>query len=199
MDNLIFVAFHAVQVFGLFDAAIGAGAKIGCSEDQLSLNRIPQTRLSVSNWVPPCFSGRPSGERTGRRISTGALSRTGALDERSGGAASCAISRRDQFFARAEAWRRAIEVFDEDAGAPRSLSLFPEDRCDAPVLDATSCRSAAQRDAAAPAAPVGRLLAGRRSVATSCDSTASGPQRLPANPRRDALGSTCCKMLATIG
>ena len=33
----------------------------------------------------------------------------------------------------AEAWRRAIEVFDEDQGQSRSLALFPEDRCE--VLD----------------------------------------------------------------
>jgi hypothetical protein len=31
----------------------------------------------------------------------------------------------------AEAWRKGIEVFDEDAGRPRSLALFPEDRCEA--------------------------------------------------------------------
>ena len=30
----------------------------------------------------------------------------------------------------AEAWRRAIEVFDEDQGRSRSLALFPEDRCE---------------------------------------------------------------------
>jgi hypothetical protein len=31
----------------------------------------------------------------------------------------------------AEAWRRAVEVFDEEEGRPRALSLFPEDRCEA--------------------------------------------------------------------
>jgi hypothetical protein len=31
----------------------------------------------------------------------------------------------------AEAWRRAIEVFDQDEGRSRSLALFPEDRCEA--------------------------------------------------------------------
>jgi hypothetical protein len=31
----------------------------------------------------------------------------------------------------AAAWRKAIEVFDEDAGRARTLALFPEDRCDA--------------------------------------------------------------------
>ena len=30
----------------------------------------------------------------------------------------------------AEAWRRAIEVFDEDEGRSRSRALFPEDRCE---------------------------------------------------------------------
>ena len=40
----------------------------------------------------------------------------------------------------AEAWRKAIEVFDEDAGAPRSLSLFPDERCDLPAADASVVR-----------------------------------------------------------
>ena len=30
----------------------------------------------------------------------------------------------------AEVWRKAIEVFDADAGSSRMLSLFPEDRCE---------------------------------------------------------------------
>jgi hypothetical protein len=35
----------------------------------------------------------------------------------------------------AEAWRRAIEAFDADAGRSRTLALFPEDRCEAPAGD----------------------------------------------------------------
>src|SRR6266852_7313864 len=35
----------------------------------------------------------------------------------------------------AAAWRKAIEVFDEDAGHARTLALFPEDRCEAVVGD----------------------------------------------------------------
>jgi hypothetical protein len=35
----------------------------------------------------------------------------------------------------AAAWRRSIEVFDEDAGRPRTLALFPEDRCAAVAPD----------------------------------------------------------------
>src|ERR1700732_2880124 len=31
----------------------------------------------------------------------------------------------------AAAWRKSIEVFDEDAGQPRTLALFPEDRATA--------------------------------------------------------------------
>jgi hypothetical protein len=32
------------------------------------------------------------------------------------------------------AWTKAIEVFDEDAGQPKQIALFPEDRV-APALD----------------------------------------------------------------
>jgi hypothetical protein len=37
----------------------------------------------------------------------------------------------------AAAWRKAIEVFDEDAGRARTLALFPEDRCEAIAGDAS--------------------------------------------------------------
>jgi hypothetical protein len=38
------------------------------------------------------------------------------------------------------AWRKSIEVFDEGAAEPRTLSLFPEDRCDGLVPDASIIR-----------------------------------------------------------
>src|SRR5580704_15567235 len=37
----------------------------------------------------------------------------------------------------AAAWRKAIEVFDEDAGRARTLALFPEDRCEVAAGDAS--------------------------------------------------------------
>src|ERR1700756_636813 len=37
----------------------------------------------------------------------------------------------------AAAWRKAIEVFDEDAGRRRTLALFPEDRCEAVAGEAS--------------------------------------------------------------
>lgn len=37
----------------------------------------------------------------------------------------------------AAAWRKAIEVLDEDAGHARTLALFPEDRCAAEASDAS--------------------------------------------------------------
>jgi hypothetical protein len=40
----------------------------------------------------------------------------------------------------AEAWRKAIEVFDPDAGRSRTLALFPEDRCEAAADDASVVR-----------------------------------------------------------
>jgi hypothetical protein len=40
----------------------------------------------------------------------------------------------------AEAWRKAVEVFDPDAGRCRTLALFPEDRCEAAADDASVVR-----------------------------------------------------------
>lgn len=40
----------------------------------------------------------------------------------------------------AASWRKAIEVVDEAAGTPQALALFPEDRCEAPVDDASIVR-----------------------------------------------------------
>src|SRR6202041_1563619 len=40
----------------------------------------------------------------------------------------------------AEAWRKAVEVFDADAGSSRTLALFPEDRCEVAVDDASVVR-----------------------------------------------------------
>src|ERR1700680_755986 len=37
----------------------------------------------------------------------------------------------------AAVWRKAIEVFDDDAGPPRTMALFPEDRCAAVASDAS--------------------------------------------------------------
>jgi hypothetical protein len=44
-----------------------------------------------------------------------------------------------------EAWRRAIEVFDEDEGRSRSLALFPEDRCQVRDDDAIRLRLSEMR------------------------------------------------------
>src|ERR1700745_3216567 len=65
------------------------------------------------------------------------------------------------------AWCRTIEAFDEAGQDPRQIALFPEDR-PAPRLRCGA--GPAQRIAAAPAAAVGRLLAGLPSVG----STAAG-------------------------
>ena len=40
----------------------------------------------------------------------------------------------------AEVWRKAVEVFDADAGSSRTLALFPEDRCEVAVDDASVVR-----------------------------------------------------------
>src|SRR5260370_10655586 len=38
------------------------------------------------------------------------------------------------------AWRKSIEVFEEGVGQPRTLSLFPEDRCEGLLRDAAMVR-----------------------------------------------------------
>ena len=38
------------------------------------------------------------------------------------------------------AWRKSIAVFEEGAPAPRTLSLFPEDRCEGVLSDASIVR-----------------------------------------------------------
>src|SRR6266436_7240839 len=38
------------------------------------------------------------------------------------------------------AWRRSIEVLEDGAARPRTLSLFPEDRCDGLLADASIVR-----------------------------------------------------------
>src|ERR1700757_5058637 len=40
----------------------------------------------------------------------------------------------------AAAWRKSIEVFDEEAGHPRTLALFPEDHCAAVTPDSSTVR-----------------------------------------------------------
>src|SRR5271165_5619888 len=85
----------------------------------------------------------------------------------------------------AEAWRKAIEVFDENAGRPRTLALFPEDRCTL-AEGGDGIRLRLVGDAALPAAPVGRLLARRRPMTRAA--TRPLPGRSPAGkPQRNAL------------
>ena len=75
----------------------------------------------------------------------------------------------------AAAWRKAIEVLDEDAGRARTLALFPEDRCDAVADDASVVRLRLSELRLVPAAAMGRVLAGRAAVAGAAASIGSGP------------------------
>src|SRR5271169_3326771 len=40
----------------------------------------------------------------------------------------------------AETWRKAVEVFDAEAGGSQTLALFPEDRCEAVADDSSVVR-----------------------------------------------------------
>ena len=88
----------------------------------------------------------------------------------------------------AAVWRKAIEVLDDDAGHPRTMALFPEDRCTGRRARRVSRPASPVGHAAMPAAAMGRLLAGRAVVA----GVAAGPLlgRPPAaEPQGHAMGS----------
>ncbi len=88
----------------------------------------------------------------------------------------------------AAVWRKAIEVLDEDAGRPRTMALFPEDRCAGVGIRRVGGPASPVGDAAVPAAAMGRLLAGWAVVA----GVAAGPLlgRSPAaEPQGHAMGS----------
>ena len=75
----------------------------------------------------------------------------------------------------AEAWRSAVEVFDEEAGRARTLALFPEDRCEAPAGD-----------------DVIRRIENGVAWVTSCGATVSGPSDCQKAAKARA-GITCCR------
>src|SRR5580692_3470398 len=81
----------------------------------------------------------------------------------------------------AAAWRKAIEVFDEDGGRARTLALFPEDRCEVAAGDSSV------GDAASSSAAMGCLLAGRAVVAGASARSVLG-RSAAAEPEEDALG-----------
>src|SRR5690242_10708904 len=86
------------------------------------------------------------------------------------------------------AWRRSIEVLEDGATQPRTLSLFPEDRCAGVLADASIVHVKLVAVAVAPATAVGRVLAGVNAMAR----TAAGSVLVEAagvESQRNALGS----------
>ena len=83
---------------------------------------------------------------------------------------------------------RSIEVLDEAADRPETLSLFPEDRCEGLLPDASIVRLKLSRASPLPASPMGRVLAGAEVVGGVATRSVLG--RAPAGePQGDALGS----------
>src|ERR1700722_13395352 len=65
----------------------------------------------------------------------------------------------------AETWRKAVEVFDAEAGGSQTLALFPEDRCEAVADDSSVGRPRLSDLCFASSAAMGRLSVGRAVVA----------------------------------
>src|SRR5438874_3423912 len=86
------------------------------------------------------------------------------------------------------AWRRSIAVLEDGAGLPRTLSLFPEDRCEGTAGGRLDRRRQTIGIASAPAAAVGRVLAGTDAVARAAARSVL-VEAAGSEPQRDALGS----------
>ena len=97
----------------------------------------------------------------------------------------------------ATAWRKAIEVFDEAAGEPRTLALFPGGslRGDRRRLGG-SCLSLGID--AAPAAAMGRVLARGSTVARAAIGPVLG-RAAAAQPEGNALGPEFSRFWRRIG
>jgi len=106
------------------------------------------------------------------------------------------------------AWRKSIEVFDEGAARPRTLSLFPEDRCEGLLPDASIVRLKLSQMRAAikclhipqgsslrfglsalSATAVGRVLADSDAVAGTASRSVLG-ETIAGEPQGHALGSS---------
>ena len=105
------------------------------------------------------------------------------------GAAPRAVPGRDQLLA-GWVWRKAIEVLDDDVGRPRTLALFPEDRCTGLAPDRVDCSVRLVGHAVVPAAAVGRMLAGG-ACGRRCSLTVSGPTGCR-RAARERDGTRCC-------
>jgi hypothetical protein len=147
------------------DAAAGTVEELTRLVGQIRA-RWPRVRIllrSDSGLAGSCFCGRPGGGRAARCTLAGAVVEIQRLQ---GGR----VMQRHVLYlgeispSQATAWRKSIEVFDEDAGGRRTLALFPEDRCAALAPDSSTVqlRLSQMRLCRPPA--MGRLLAGRAIV-----------------------------------
>ena len=112
------------------------------------MSQIPENRRSADqayshrrqcadNWRPSCSCAAKFAGRMANNTATGALSRTRGSPAGAWCSGTCCIWARSTI--RQElAWRRSIEVLEDGAAPPRTLSLFPEDRCAAALADAST-------------------------------------------------------------
>lgn len=102
----------------------------GCSED---LPRSPR-RIPFARFAASCFLRQTRRKKAGKTHSYWSVVENQRL------AGGRVVQRHVLYLgeissSQAAAWRKSIEVFDEDAGHARTLALFPEDRATAAVSD----------------------------------------------------------------
>src|SRR5271167_298215 len=109
--------------------------EISCSADQAYS---PGCRCA-DNWRPSCSCVSRFAGRMAKSIATGALSRTRGSAAGAWCSGTCCTWARSTTRRRL-AWRRSIEVLEDGAARPRTPSLFPEDRCEGLLPDASIVR-----------------------------------------------------------
>ena len=97
---------------------------------------VPRRRFARLDSCWSCFCGRP------RRKKDGKTHEYWSVVENKRVAGGRVVQRHVLYLgeinsSQAAVWRKAIEVLDEDAGHPRTMALFPEDRCAAVAPDAS--------------------------------------------------------------
>src|SRR5438270_11277744 len=122
----------AGQVIDLQGPGRAKTVKIGCSADQV----YSQGRQCADNRRPSCSCAARFAGRMASNIATGALSRTRGPPGDAWCNGTCCIWVRSTT---PRSWRGGgpIEVLEEGVTQPRTVSLFPEDRCAGVLADAS--------------------------------------------------------------
>ena len=130
-----FCGLVIAQAIDIACVRCGGSAENGCSADQ---GYFPGGRF-VNNAAPSCFCAHKIRKKDGKRH------RYWSVVENKRVAGGRVVQKHVLHLGEINdsqelAWRRSIEVLDEAADRPKTLALFPEDRCEGILPDASIVR-----------------------------------------------------------